>query len=171
MKLISLTQRQYAQVDDEDFEKLNSFKWCAWWNPRAKCFVPVRIKNRRTIYLYRYLLNCPKGMEVDHIDGNPLNNQKSNLRICTHSQNNYNRGKNKTSSNKFKGVREHGAGFMARLKYQGQTKYLGTFETPEDAARAYDEEAIKVFGEFARLNFPPNLSDDYFELKSHSEGW
>lgn len=111
-------------------------------------------------YIHRLITNCPKGMSVDHIDGNPLNNQKNNLRVCTLKSNCYNsrkKGKNNTSI--YKGVHFDGGGKLRKpwkavikIDYIGYN--LGRFATQEEAARAYDNRAHEVWGEFANLNFP-----------------
>jgi hypothetical protein len=108
--------------------------------------------------LHRYLLNFPKDMEVDHINGNTLDNRRENLRICTSRQNTYNMGSRKNSSSKYKGV-----SFMNNCKrwracaHKQIDKYTtiykrGTFDTEKEAATKYNEWAIELFGEFARLN-------------------
>jgi hypothetical protein len=89
--------------------------------------------------------------DVDHIDGNPLNNQRNNLRICTHHQNCLNnRGCGK---NRYKGVYKIKNTIYSRIQYNGIDRYLGSFKTEEEAAMAYDKEALVLFGEFANLNF------------------
>lgn len=155
MKKIPLSQGKFALVDDEDFEKLNAFKWYAR-------------KHRKTYYAERHGINgsfkrtylhhaikMPEGEnQIDHKDGNGLNNQKENLRECSHSQNicNQKRTKNKCG---FKGIyfdkrRKY---FNARVTINKKTYFVGCFKTPEQAASAYDEAAKKYHGEFASTNF------------------
>lgn len=94
MKKIKLSQGKYALVDDKDYEFLNQWKWSAKTNGR-EIFYAYRKENSRktgkTIYMHRIIVNAPKGMDVDHINGDGLNNQRKNLRICTRSQNQRNR--------------------------------------------------------------------------------
>ena len=94
MKKILLTKNQFALIDDEDFEKINKIKWYAHFE-RSKIYVIGNIKNDKPIKLHRLIMDCPKNMQVDHIDGNGLNNLRNNLRICTNQQNAWNRKKRK----------------------------------------------------------------------------
>lgn len=89
---------------------------------------------------------------VDHINRNPLDNRRSNLRLCSISQNNMNR--QATSRSGFKGVSPNGSGWAAHIKRDRKVRHLGTYRTKEEAARAYDAAAKSLFGEFAFLNFP-----------------
>ncbi len=110
---------------------------------------------RGILPLHRLLLNAPSGLVVDHIDGNPLNNQRSNLRICTNIENKRNqkiRSDCKGSVYKCVSGNKTKKKFEAYIVYDKKRKSLGYFDLEEDAALAYNKEAIKIFGEFARLN-------------------
>jgi hypothetical protein len=97
----------------------------------------------------------PKEEEyVDHIDGNTLNNQRSNLRIVNRFQNGMNQGKHKNNTSGYKGVNSNGFNYMARIRVNGERIYIGTYSTVEEAGRAYDNKAKELHGEFAKLNFP-----------------
>jgi hypothetical protein len=99
------------------------------------------------------LLRCACCEEIDHKDGNGLNNQRSNLRVTLHGKNSMNRRCNKNNSTGFKGVRFskfHGK-FQAQIQFCGTKKHLGYFFTPEEAHAAYKTAAIRFHGEFARL--------------------
>lgn len=153
MKWISLTRGHFAVVDDEDFNNLMRFRW------HANCFsgkwYAFRKHNYQKISMHRQIMSAPKGMDVDHINGNTLDNRKSNLRNCTHSQNMANRGVTKQNKSGFKGVSFHKQHqkWHAKITVMRKKIHIGYFETPEDAASAYDAKAKEFFGEFARLNF------------------
>ena len=95
-------------------------------------------------------------MHVDHINGNPLDNRKSNLRICTNAENQRNRGVNKNNTSGYKGVcwAKQNKKWKARIKHNGKLIHLGYYKDKEEAARAYDKKAKELHGEYAYLNFP-----------------
>ena len=103
MKKIKLTKEKYALVDTEDYDWLNQYKWHSGINTDKKIFYAITYlsKNKQHIQMARFIMDCPKGMVVDHINGNQLDNRKKNLRICTQHQNSMNRKLNK---NNFKGT-------------------------------------------------------------------
>jgi hypothetical protein len=158
LKIINLTQGYLTKVDDEDYERFSIFNWCVGKQPNGKVYARRGLweyPSFRHLYLHREILGLedPK-IKVDHVDGDTLNNQKYNLRQCTHQQNC--RSVDKRSNNKsgYKGVHWHRRKWLAGIRVDGKTVYVGTFDNVEDAARAYDEAAIIHFGQFAKLNFP-----------------
>ena len=154
---IELTRGKVAIVDDEDYKELSELKWFA--NKIGNTFYAVCTFNggafKCTKYMHRVILDAPSDMCVDHIDGNGLNNCRSNLRLSTKSQNGANRGKQADNTSGFKGVIWYSRcrKWRAQIKINGKNKFLDSFDSPEDAARAYDEAARKFFGGFAKLNF------------------
>ena len=171
MKKIKLTQNKEAIVDDEDYERLMEHKWCAHKcsNNKDKFYVermaPVDSNGKqKIIYIHRVIMNAPKGMQVDHINGNPLDNRRENLRICTNQQNGMNRGKPKDNTSGYKGVtymkkkkdmiNEYSKPWYAQIIHNQKKIHLGCYKTKEEAARAYDKKAIELHGEYATLNYP-----------------
>lgn len=149
-------------IDKEDYEKVMIWRLKTTrgvklrkWRRHAKGYVGTGKKIR---FLHRVVLDIKKNaqLSVDHINGNILDNRKSNLRICTHAENTRNRGIRSDNKTGFKGVSlsESGRRFAARIKVNYKNIRLGYFEKKEDAARAYDKAAREFHGEFARLNFP-----------------
>ena len=154
MKKISLTQSCFALVDDADFEWLSKWKWYAHYDPTIKGYYVMRNVGGRPIYMHQEIAKADFGMEVDHVDRNPLNNQRSNLRIVTHSQNQINRSKQKNNTSGFRGVCKERNKWRAWVWVKGKKTNCGAFDTPEEAARAYDKTARDLHGDFAYQNFP-----------------
>jgi hypothetical protein len=154
MKLIPLTQGKFAQVDDEGYEYLNQWKWHV--KKTINHYSARRwITQGEAISMHRQImrLTSKEKMVIDHKDHNPLNNQKSNLRICTTKQNTVNRTPHGKS--KYLGVwwHEKTKKWIAHIKLNGKPKHLGGFNNEEDAAKLYDIKAKELYGEFANLNF------------------
>lgn len=157
MKTIKLTQGQVALVDDEDFNMLNKYKWGAtymhtsWYVRRT-----YRAGEKELMQLiHRVIMNAPKGMMVDHIDHNGLNNQKSNLRLCTNAENARNRVVMKGGSSKYKGVsyvKKNVRRWKARIQANCKEKTLGSFHTELEAAIIWNIASRKYYGKFANPN-------------------
>jgi hypothetical protein len=166
MKEIKLTKGQVALVDDKDFEELNNFKWQAWWNKDTESFYVHRSistggrKDRKvkTIKMHRFINNTPKNLLCDHADHNTLNNQKYNLRNCTHCNNNANARPGINKSSIYKGVvwDKQAVKWRSRVRFENRLYNLGFYESELQAALVYDFMAKKFFKEFACLNFPKN---------------
>jgi len=151
MKKIKLTQNKYVLVDDKDFNYLNQFKWHA-------------IKGRNTFYAARNIYkngtrkyirmhNLILGNGVDHIDNNGLNNQRKNLRLVTPQQNNMNQIMRKNNKSGYKGVYPRiNGGFAANIRINRKSIHLGVFNDKIEAAKAYNQKAKELFGEYANLN-------------------
>lgn len=162
MKQIPLTQGKYALVDDEDYEYLNQWKWQAYTSKTRQTYYATRTDRtniKRTVFMHKEILNSDK--EVDHIDGNGLNNQKSNLREAEHFQNVFNQRRRITNTSGFKGVIKRTKWYgnkpwRARISVKGKRIDLGCYTTAEEAALVYDQKAKELYGEFANLNFKEN---------------
>jgi hypothetical protein len=156
-KQIQLTQGQVAIVDDWWFDELNQHKWFADWSRGNKSFyatrTPIGLFGKQTIRMHTVVAGTPKGFHTDHINHDTLDNRSENLRICTHSQNQMNKGKRSDNTSGYKGVRKCGNSWQAQISTNKNNYYLGSYSTPEEAARAYDEAAKRLCGEFAALNF------------------
>lgn len=157
-KKINLTQNQISIVDDEWFDEINQYKWYAVWNPPTKSFYAARNiqtkEGQKRILMHRVILNTPPEKFCDHKNHNTLDNQEHNLRNSTRSQNAMNKGKQSNNTSGYKGVFFNGHKWYARIGAGEKYIYLKTWNTPEEAARAYDEAAKMYHGEFAFLNFP-----------------
>lgn len=149
-------------IDDEDVEKVKQYRWCIQTRRRKDGHFSILAvitfertgAKRKTIYLHRLLV---AGKMIDHINGNPLDNRKTNLRICNYSTNRQNANSNYNANRGLKGVRSFKTKtgkikFFAQVKINGKRKSCGNFNTREAAAVAYNNLAVKYFGEFARLN-------------------
>jgi len=146
MKEIPVTQGRVALVDSEDYHLVSGRKWCCS-NGAA-----MRYERGLPTYMARLIMGAPGGMEVDHINGNRLDNRRANLRLCTHKQNLQNRKRQAGGSSRYKGVHKSVGKWRAMIGYDGKLYHLGYFADEEDAAKAYNEAASERFGEFARLN-------------------
>lgn len=149
MKKIKLTHERFALVDNEDFELVKNYKWCV----NGCNMVCSRIKGK-FITLHRFIMMPPKDKDIDHINGNRLDNQRINLRICTRSQNCANRNSTKPNKSGYRGVifRESSKKWRAIIRVKQKTIHLGLYFNKLEAAKQYNQAAIKYFGEFARLN-------------------
>ena len=164
MKTIELNHGYETIVDDEDFNWLNQYTWRVRLHKgRVKRVLRgVRITDYvedwtrgDTIFMHRQILGLPKGSRIiiDHINRNPLDNRKQNLKFTTHGDNARNSKVRNTSKSGFKGVTNR-TDRPNRFKAQ---IYLGTFLTAEEAARAYDRAVYLIFGNDYYFNFPDEL--------------
>lgn len=153
MKEIKLTQDKVALVDDEDFDYLNQWKWCAHFNQFL--FYAERRVGKKILKMHRVIIGVTDpDIKIDHKDGDGLNNQRGNLRKATDAQNLCNKIKKLNTTSKYKGVHlEKFTGrWRAEVQYLGKKIRIGRFDDEVDAALAYNEAAKVIQGEFARLN-------------------
>ena len=146
-KFIPLTHGMITKVDNEDFDRLKSISWHYNFDGYAK--------SNTYGYMHRFIMNTPEDMLTDHINHDTLDNRKSNLRICTSQENQRNKLKREGCSSEYKGVcwdKTYNK-WMSKIKFNNKTINLGRFNSDLEAAKAYDEKAKDLFGEFALTNF------------------
>ena len=157
MKEIPLTLGKTALVDDDMFDWLMQWKWCAVYNAEINNYYAVtwlgHRPTRKMAYMHRLVLNAPRGVMTDHWNQNTLENTRANLRLCNNSQNQHNVGLSVKNTSGLKGIQITPRGrWLARIRVNGRLIYLGTYDAPELAAAAYDSAAMRYFGEFALTN-------------------
>ena len=161
MRFIELTQGQVAVVDEADYVHLDSYSWFAVYDPKKNSFYAARTGrkiedgHRSMILMHRQIVGLKKGdkRKVDHLNSETLNNQRFNLRICTHQENSFNRKRNKNNRSGFKGVYFHTKlqMFGAEIRKSGRRTFLGWRSTADAAYWELRLPAeLKMFGEFAR---------------------
>lgn len=158
MKVIKLTQGYETLVDDADYEELAKYSWYYKKSPDGKGGYAVRNseygkdKRRTTLRLHRQLMDTPPGFETDHANGNKLDNRRSNLRIVTKNQNQWNRRKQRGSS-RYKGVswNKQNQRWHVSLQLNGKKVWLGYYRTEEEAGEAYKAGVSKFFGKYGRF--------------------
>ena len=150
---IPLTRGKFAVVDADDYYRLVRFRWHAVYN--SKTFYAARIERGKTIKMHRAIMGAPKELVVDHVDRNGLNNRKGNLRLCSTAENSRNTGSNARGSSRYKGVHWHKriGKWAAAIQYDKKVYHVGYFGDEIAAAKAYDEKARELFGEYGFLNF------------------
>ncbi len=152
MRYIKLTQDKRTKIDNEEYDALSKYKW--YVAKRGYGFYAQRIIKGRAVQIHRVVMKAKKGEEIDHINGDTLDNRKKNLRIVNRSQNEWNRDKQKNNTSGFKGVswNKRANKWFASIYKNSQQIYLGLFEDKEEAAKAYNQAATKYHGKFALLN-------------------
>jgi len=157
-RLIPLTKGAVATVDAADYDEIAACMWHvkSW---RGKQYAMRTVKRngvKRTFYMHRVLMQPGPGLEIDHIDGDGLNNRRTNLRVVTRSQNQKNMRHHRDSLNPYKGIHRDKARqvWVGTIWVAPHNIYLGGFAEPKDAALAYDEAALRYYGPFALVNFP-----------------
>ena len=156
-----MAQPKYAKVDPVDYKRLRRYEWIT--KKGTNCFYAFRdwsgkkVGRKSVVYMHKEILKVPKGMVVDHINNDSMDNRSANLRAATKAQNSYNRKKiSRPCSSKYKGVcwNKKSLKWQAEVMFEKKSIFLGYFKNEIDAAKAYDEAAKIYQGEFACLNFP-----------------
>lgn len=148
---IELTRGKFAIIDDDDYFWIKAWKWSCNDQGYARRIRKVKGKCHE-VRMHRAIVAAPLGLDVDHIDGNRLNNRKSNLRLSTRSQNHFNRKPRQKTASGYKGVSWSKDRWMVRVVIGGRSKNIGKFNCKHDAAEAYNAAASREYGEFAKLN-------------------
>lgn len=160
MKRLLIHNRQdiTAKIDDDVFQKVSSLDWV------SSSRLYIKSRGRGGVYLHHFVMNSPgpSVVTVDHINGDTLDNRKSNLRFCTRAENSRNARKwKKSTRSKYKGVSLDGKApnqkWRACVKTIGKSFPLGNYRTEVEAAKAYDSAAVFLFGEFAKTNFRDSI--------------
>ena len=163
MKYIDISTKKYpntfALVDDCDYEELNKYRWHAVKASGGLIYAnrTPRIKGKnKPIKMHTAIMGHVDGKQVDHRSGDTLDNQRANLRHCSHAENMMNRKINSNNTSGYKGVSWDKAmnKWLASIQLNGKSIHIGYFFCLIKAAKAYDTAAVELFGEFARLNFP-----------------
>lgn len=156
---IRLTRGLVATIDEQDAHLAKS-KWnvlpskgSGFYAKRAPT-KEERARGLNNVLLHRVILDAPAGVDVDHINGDGLDNRRANLRLATESENLRNQGKHKNNKSGYKGVHLYKGKWVAQIQHHGRHHHLGVYDDPVEAARAYDKAANELHGTFAKPNFP-----------------
>lgn len=157
---VKLSNGYEALIDQEDLKLINNKSWFGQ-GVKSRGYIYAASSfcidgKWKIIYLHRLILNAKHGQFVDHINGNTLDCRKSNLRICDNKTNQFNQRKVRGKI-PLKGVTFEAGKYRARIRHNGGKINLGSFDTMEEAARAYDKKAFDLRGEFAVLNYPKDF--------------
>lgn len=147
-KKVPLGNGQFAIVDDEDFDLVSRYKWHFLPSPNSKDGYAVT-----KMRMHRLIINAPPNMFVDHINGDPLDNRRCNLRLCTNAQNQQNTA-SRGGSSRHKGVsfNKKSGKWLAAFLFEGRRYYCGLWKDEDEAARAVDKKRGEVCGTFASKN-------------------
>lgn len=153
MKRIQLTQGKHAIVEDQDYPLVSQYKWI--YSSKGYAITHNPQNNKQWIWMHRLIMSTPKDLQTDHINGNKLDNRRSNLRICTSSQNRVNIIHPINSTSTFRGVswNKEKNRWSSQIQVNNKRILIGRFNNERHAAIAYDLWARDIFGEFSLLNF------------------
>ena len=161
---LHLLRGQVTRVDDADYPWLSTYAWrlnSGGYAVRTATFGT----HKRILCLHRELLQVPRGLVVDHVDHDKLNNTRDNLRIITQQQNLQYRRCFRNNRSGYKGVTAQHGQYHARIHVDGRAWHLGFYDAPETAAKVYDAAARQLFGPFALVNFPDEATDPEIEVR------
>lgn len=152
-KEIQLGSGQIVIVDEADYDWLSRYNWTRSGPKIGKNYATSTVEKKR-VYMHRLILGAKTGEQVDHINGDALDNRRANLRLCTKQQNTANSGLPSTNTSGLKGASFDRTKnrWASRIGVNGKYLHLGRFKTKEEAALAYDKAAVEHFGEFALTN-------------------
>jgi hypothetical protein len=152
MTEIKAVSGQTILVDDADYDTLSAHRW--YVHLAHKVYYATADVNRHRISIHQMIMNAPKGVDVDHINGNGLDNRRSNLRLATRGQNIANSRMYSNNTTGYRGVIAYGGGWRAQLKCQQRLFTSPNFKTKEEAALFRDELVRVMLGDTVYLNFP-----------------
>lgn len=150
---IPLTKGQVAIVDDDVYQSLLGRNWTAYYSRITKTYYATCSSKRKSLRMHRLILDAPSGMDVDHKNGDTLDNRRENLRIATRAQNCANRKRPVTNRTGSKCVfwRKDRSRYCVTLGVNGKRIYIGYFKSFEEARAAYEKAAMQYHGDFARI--------------------
>lgn len=161
-EIFKLNKGYFTKIDSEDLPRVSEHKWRVttvdkYNKPRAVS----SLNGRKILLLSRFIMNAPDGKVVDHVNGDTLDDRKSNLRVCSQRENLFNRKLNKNNHSGYKGVFWSGKHnkWLSQLQTNHKVYYLGLYSDKVKAAEAYDRKAIEFFGEYAKTNFPKTVNN------------
>ena len=145
---ITLKNGRQFQIDEQDWEKVKRIKWNVHIMKKGYKYVYTFQKLNgkwKMIYLHRVIMNCSEFLFADHINGDTLDNRRSNLRLSTNKQNQWNQ-KRIRGIVPYKGVTFENGSFRSRVRINGKKKSLGQFETAIEASNAYNKASLEFHG-------------------------
>jgi hypothetical protein len=153
---VPLTQGKIALVSAEDAERVGEYSWAAHRHSTNGTFRAIRNgppwHKQECISMARFILNAQQGEVVDHLNHDTLDNRRENIRCCTIAQNHANRRKQAGTTSQYKGVERRRNRWQARIVVQRHRIDLGIYDDEQEAARSYDQAAVRYFGPFALTN-------------------